>query len=711
MSNLEGRGFDPSLGKATRKGKGGSLHDFIAQLQLRGVLWFPVLFALGIASYFALRFEPDALILQALIVLGLGLIGIICWLSDPWRFAPLMLLMVLLGFLDASWRSHKVAEPVLGWRYYGAIEGTIIAIDRSASQKQRITLSDPVLERVAPQRIPATVRITLHSKIPGVKPRPGARVMITGHLSPPSGPVEPGGYDFQRRAWFQKLGAVGYSRNPLMLVEEARARGWRQWVFERRLSVSDYINTRISGPAGGFAAAILTGDRSKIDHENVEALRRANLAHLLAISGLHMGLLTAVFFGLIRSGFALVPYLVLRWPVKKLAAVAALCTGFSYLMLSGGSVATQRAFIMVAVALCAVMLDRPALSLRAVAIAASIILILWPEFLMEPGFQMSFAATIALVVVFRGLRNSPLKRRPDQPVRNILRSVAALITSSLIAGLATAPFAAHHFNQIAHFGILANTLSLPVMGMVVMPSAVVAGVLSPLGLDAIPLWVMGQGINWILMIAAWVSEFPRAVSLVASAGSLAMPFVAFGALLCVLLMGRAKAIGGVGIAIGFSLWMNDVRPDLLISESGRLVGLREGDQRLLNRSRGSGFAADSWLENDGLGGVRAQIGWLDDAKRDRFQIEMNGQEIHYLWATKTPTSEINQACAVTDILIAPKWAEEPPKGCIFIGQTALRRDGAIAISRIKDGLEIKTARQVTGARLWNMKGKARRRRP
>ncbi|KKK80916.1 hypothetical protein LCGC14_2818710, partial [marine sediment metagenome] len=215
--------------------------------------------------------------------------------------------------------------------------------------------------------------------------------------------------------------------------------------------------------------AILTGDRSGMGRDTLQALRDSNLAHLLAISGLHMGLLTGVVFSALRFALALIPALALGHPVKKYAAVGALLAGAGYLALSGGNVATQRAYIMVAVVLGAVLLDRRALTLRGVALAATIVLVLRPEALTGPGFQMSFAATTALIAVFRLMRDSGGPRAP-----RLLQPVLALVVSSGVAGAATAPIAAAHFNQIAKFGLVANLLSVPLMGTLVMPAAVLA---------------------------------------------------------------------------------------------------------------------------------------------------------------------------------------------------------------------------------------------
>jgi competence protein ComEC len=239
-----------------------------------------------------------------------------------------------------------------------------------------------------------------------------------------------------------------------------------------------------------------------MSQEALSDLRASNTAHLLAISGLHMGLLSGFVFASLRLFLIFLPYLGPRIAARKIAAGGALFIAAAYLALSGWNVATERAFIMVAVALIAIMLNRRAISLRAVAIAATIVLVLRPEALLGPGFQMSFAATTGLVAVFGWMLDGSVQVDPKwaQPF-------VVLVISSGVAGLATAPIGAAHFNTIAHYGLVANLLSVPLMGLVIIPSAVFAAILAPFGLEEVGLWAMGFGLRWILLVAGYVADF------------------------------------------------------------------------------------------------------------------------------------------------------------------------------------------------------------
>jgi competence protein ComEC len=661
-------------------------HGWLSQ---RGSLfpWVPVWLGCGVGLYFALRVEPPAAVLWAC---GTGalLLGLVALRGREWA-GPLLLVcaLVLAGVAIAGARAHLMAGPVLGWRYYGPVEGRIVVIDRSASDAPRLTLDRVVLERMHPDKVPDRVRVSLHGDQGFTTPRPGLRVMMTAHLGPPSGPVEPGGFDFQRHAWFLGIGAIGYTRTPVLTVGEAQG---AQLLFRARMALSGHVQERLPGQVGAFAAAIMTGDRAGLSQDTLQAMRISNLAHLLAISGLHMGLLAGFVFAACRLGLAALPGIGLRWPIKKIAAGVAILAGAGYLGLSGGNVATERAFVMVAVMLVAVMLDRRALSLRAVAVAAVIVLCLQPEALLGPGFQMSFAATVALVAVFGWLRDAQVPLGPRW-----LRPVLAVVISSAVAGAATAPVAAAHFNQIAQYGLLANLMSVPLMGVLVMPAAVVAALLLPLGLDWAPLWVMGQGLDWILGVATRVSSWEGARGLVVSPGPEVLPLIAFGALVLVLWQGRARLVGLAPAMLGFWLWSGTDRPAVLVSDNGVLVGVLTPEGRALSKPRGGGFVALNWLENDGDAATQedAHLRWPDHSTLP--------VPLHVVIGARAARERVDCGSASLVVFSAEPDILPDTDGCQSITPKTLRQTGSLAIFDEASGLRVVTARSVTGNRLWS----------
>lgn len=650
---------------------------------------------MGIGLWFVLPFEPTRAHYLAAAALALGFGP--AYALGPQLLRPLFAVVaaMALGFGAAGLRAHSISSPMLEFRYYGPVEGRVIDIDRSSTDALRITLDRVVLADVAPQKTPVRVRISLRGTLVLHEPQPGETVILTAHLAAPDGPVEPGGFDFRRMAFFDQLGAVGYTAKPVLRLAPPEA--GEEVIARLRAWLSAAMRAHIAGDAGAFAAGAMTGDRSGISQDTVEALRDSSLAHLLAISGMNLAFLVGFVFVLVRKGVALVPPLALRINAKKLAAVLSLGVALFYLLLSGSNVATERAFVMVAVMLGAVLLDRRAITLRTAAIAAILLLLARPESLMEPGFQMSFAATVALVSGFSVLDHKVLLERwPRWSV-----PVFTLVASSVIAGFATAPFAAATFNRFADFGLLANLLTVPVMGAVVMPAGAVAVLLAPFGLAGLALWVMEWGVRWILWVAHWIAGLDGAVTAVPEAAPLALPLIAVGGLWLAAWPGRARLAGAVVVALGLVLWPSGGRPDLLIAGDGRLIGLMGPEGRALSLAKGGGFAAENWLENDGdlvsQEDAAARSGFSGDAGARSFEL---GGLTWLALSGKGASDRLATACAEADVVVVPLRVEAVDQArCTIIDQTRLAQTGALAVRIGPDGrLTVHATRE--RPRLW-----------
>jgi competence protein ComEC len=521
--------------------------------------------------------------------------------------------------------------------------------------------------------------------------------MLTGHLGPPPAPSSPGSFDFRMFAWFDGLGAVGYSRTPIMAVAPPQGGVW--WAHRARMSISAAIQDRIGGQAGAVASALMTGDRSGIAEETNEVMRASNLYHIISISGLHMGMLAAFVYGAVRMVLVGVQGagIGLARPMHKWAAGIALAAAAAYLWLSGGGVATERSFIMVAVMLGAIIADRRAISLRTVALAATIVLIYSPEAVVSAGFQMSFAATVALILVY-----GPWARVSPRLPR-WLRPVAMLIVSSLIAAVATSPIAAAHFNRMAQYGLLANLLAVPVMGTLVMPAGVIGAVLALVGLEAPALWVMGIGTEWMLWVARFVADLGGAVTGVAKPPAAVVPLMGFGAVLGILCW-RPAARRGVLTQAGFvlamtlliaaaALWMTARRPLLLIAPEGEAVGLMTPEGRAISKPSGGAFVVSTWLQEDGdmadQETAAARPAWTGD-RRDRQAALSGGWQVWHLTG-KGSGARAAAACRPDRIVVAtePVDIDGKPR-CLLLDPKRLRRSGAVAIRMTADGPQVTT---------------------
>ncbi|MCU0905090.1 MAG: ComEC family competence protein [Tabrizicola sp.] len=655
--------------------------------------WIAVLIGCGIGAWFAVDREPGAGSYSVAAVLLAG--GLVLgWRLELARPLGLAFAALAAGWLAAGIRAHSLDAPMLGFRYYGPVEGRIVEIDRSQSDALRLTLDQVVLREVVPEKTPARVRVSLQGDQDWLTPLPGQVVILTATLAAPEGPVEPGAFDFRRMAFFDQLGAVGYTRTPVLLLEEPV--GGALPIDRLRTWLTQGMLAHMDGQPGAFAAGAMTGDRSAITEETVQALRDSSLAHLLAISGMNMAFLVGFVFALFRYGLALIPWIALRVNTKKVAAVVSLAVALFYLLLSGMNVATERAFIMIAVMLGAVLLDRRALTLRSVAVAGMILLLLKPESMLEPGFQMSFAATIALIVGFAALDGSIYR----QQVPRWLMPVFTLVLSSLIGGLSTAPYAAAHFNRFTDYGLLANVLTVPVMGAIIMPAGAVAALLAPIGLAWLPLWVMEQGARWILFVAHWIAGLEGSVTAIPSPGPLVLPLFTLGAIWLILWRGRIQLVGVVPVLAALVLWIAADRPALLISGDGKLVGLEGAEGRALSAARGGGFSAENWLQNDGdlaEQGLAAARPGFEGAKGERW-FDLAGLRGVVLTG-KNAEAKLDAACLSGALVVLAARAEVVPQGCRLIDQATLAETGPLAIWI--SGSEVRIEPTKGARRIWS----------
>lgn len=648
----------------------------------RWVLWLPVALGAGIAGYFALPMEPDRFVGPALTLASLAGLGLLRRSVWP-RLALVLALFAALGFSAAQWRSLDVDAPVWGGgQVTSIVEGRVVSVE-PAPQGPRVVLEAPAFTNPEISDAPARIRLRLRPGDAGV--RPGDRLRVRARLAPPPDASYPGGYDFSRVAWFARIGAVGFAVAPAELLPGSGDRGLGAHVMsavERaRVSIATRIAAGIDGPAGGVAAALATGQRGGIPENVREDMRDSGLAHLLAISGLHLGLVAGFVFALVRGGLALWPRAALGWPLKRIAAGIALAAAGVYLLLAGATVPTQRAFVMTAIVLAAILVNRTGISLRLVAWAALVILLLRPEALLTVSFQMSFAAVVALVAAYEGLAGRVRTAAATGTLaRRIALYFAAIAFSSLIAGLATAPFAVFHFNRFAPMGLAANLLAVPVTALWVMPLEVLALLLMPLGLEGVVLPALGWGVEAVLWIARTVASWPGAAVTVAQPTLAGMLLAVAGGLwLC--LWRRGWRYAGVPlVAAGLATAGSERPPDILVSANAGLVAVRAGDgTAYLSDPQASPFVRDIWQRRLGVrefrpfgtGPLRCDALGCTGVVR--------GQVI----AVVEDARGFAEACRRADILVA---SEPIPRNCrgpdgpdVAIGRFDVWRSGAHAV--------------------------------
>lgn len=568
-------------------------------------LMMPVLFCIGAVVYFALAREPalPALCVSAATAAAVAFIG---RANAVMRYLALACLLVLGGMLAGKIETLSAATKVIGGEISTRLTGRVEAVEQRENGRIRLTLSVLATERPKLRYQPDRVRVTARAVPAGV--RPGSIVEGVVRLLPPLGPLRPGSYDFAFESYFDRLGANGFFLKGPELSAIVHEPTFLDSAADRieamRNALADRIRGHIGGPEGEIAAALVAGVRAGIPEEANEALRITGLAHVLSISGLHMALVAGVVIGSLRAGFALFPGFASRYSVRKFAAAGALVALVVYLLVSGAEVAAQRSFLMIAVMLVALMFDRAALTMRNLAIAAMVILVAAPHEAVGPSFQMSFAATAALIAAYgwwaqrrEGRAASSVHGRGL--VRRVLRLAAiyviALAATSIVAGAATGIFGAWHFQRVSPLGLVANLLAMPIFSVIVMPFAVFGMVLMPFGLDGLAFSVMGQGLTWALAITAWLAERTPldAIGVIplASVVLLALALVP----LTVATTTPMRLLALPLLAAGIVSIGSRQLPDGYVSEDARLIGLRTADGRLaLNRARANAFTVEDW---------------------------------------------------------------------------------------------------------------------
>lgn len=571
----------------------------------RGFLWLPVLFGTGIVIYFALPGEPSAIALVAVVAV---------MVAATWRvrdhigtFRLLAVLTALVaGVTVIKLRTDIVAAPVLSREMTVNATGWVAEREAASRGGVRVLLRVHDIEEISTATAPRNIRVTIRSK--GDSISVGDSIAVLARLRPPSGPVMPGSYDFSRADFYQGVGAVGFAygaAKPADIGEPPLRIRLGMPVARMRQTIRERIIAALPGDNGQIAAALVMGDRRGISESTQEAMRASGLGHVLAISGLHMALVAGSAFWLIRALLALSPTLALTRPIRKWAAAGALAVAAGYLAISGSSVATERAFLMLAIMLVAVMIERRAITLRNVALAAMAILLFQPESVLTASFQMSFAATLALVAGYEALRERADRRltRADVGDRRLVGrfwlSVRGLSLTSIIAGLATTPFAIYHFQSAAPLTLFANLAAMPVVGMVVMPMAFFGVVLMPFGLEQLPLTVMGWGLDWVVMVARTTASWSAGWGGVPMAPVAALLLVVAGFLWLTLWHERWRLAGVLPIVMAVPIVLLAPRPEVLVDQSGTTAAVRgaDGRYRIVNL-KANRFVAGMWLRAD-----------------------------------------------------------------------------------------------------------------
>ena len=671
----------------------------------RWLLWLPVALAAGIVGFFSLPGEPPSwsgwLAGAVAAMLAAGAAGARRGGVTGRDALLLGLAAAALGFMLAQARLHAVAAPILTRPALYRVEGRIV--ERTPLPRgDRIVVQDPTLAGVAPEATPARIRINLRRAPADLAP--GDRVRVLARLQPPLPPALPGAYDFGRQAWFERLGAIGFAVGPAERVDGG-TESLSLRIAAMRASIAARIAAVSPGPSGAMAAALIAGVQEGLDQATWRDLRISGLAHLVSVSGLHMVLVAGGVLAACRWLLALCPPLALRFPVRKIAAVVAMAAAAFYLVLSGASVPTQRSFLMTAVALLAIVADRNPFSLRLLAWAAVVVLLVRPESVLGTSFQLSFAAVLALMAIYEGWRG--LQRdEEDVPTGRwapIGRYLVGVCVTTLVASAATTPFAAFHFQTIPTYGVLANLIAVPLTSFLVMPAGMVGLLLLPLGLDGPAFQVMAWGVQGVLLVAHGVASLPGASVLVRQWPSLALVALALGGLWLALWRERWRWLGLLPCMVAAALVLLSRPPDLLVDRLMGMAAVRHADGTVtMIEWRRDRLVKETWLRHLGvavpLAAPKPGAGTADGVTCDEVGciVAMGAGRVSLAHGVEAAVED----CGLVDLVIARVGPERCRRDGDMIGPWGLRDAGGIAVAHIGGQIEVSTVAASRGDWPW-----------
>lgn len=630
--------------------------------------WLAVALGTGIAAWFVL---PSAGWWVALMGVA-ALIVVAMWSNDriaerlPFlRMACIALPLVILLGCALIWAKSELvgAEPIDRPSVERITGGIIAREEQPARERVRLTLAT----RLGDEPRAMAVRVNLPLGLDRKQFVEGAQIQLRARLMPPAPPMLPGSYNFARAAWFNGLSATGSVIGEPELVKATDGEGPIASA-QRRLAA--HVRSNLGGSPGAIAAAFASGDRGAIAEADDDAMRDAGLTHLLSISGVHVSAVVAAAYLIAIKLLALSPWLALRVRLPVVAAGIAAGAGIAYTLLTGAEVPTVRSCAAALLVLIALALGREPLSMRMLAVAAGGVMLLWPEAVVGPSFQMSFAAVMSIIA----LSGTEFVRRFMSPreegaVPRVGRWLAMLLLTGIVIEIALTPIALYHFNRSGLYGALANVVAIPLTTFITMPLIALALLADLFGLGAPLWWLTGKSLDLLLAIAHFTAERPGAVKLLPTMARWHFALFIAGGLWLALWHGRGRLWGLVPVGMGVLALVTLAPPDLLVTDDGRHVALVDanGEGAALLRDTRSDYVRDNLAEQAGLdGNLRVLVDSPEaQCNRDFCMATMerggrNWQLLLSLGRDNVPERDLAAACGAADIVISDRWL---PRSC------------------------------------------------
>ena len=668
-----------------------------------------ILFAFGIIVYFSLNSQPPFAVTLGFSVLTFALFLRFYGRAAILHHSALAMLCLSLGFVSAHFHSERLSAPILSSNQdFYTLEATVETLTIDSDNNVKILLTDLDIPTLSLAQTPKKVSLLVRTAYPQDL-KNADRIMLDAVMSAPSGAMYPAGFNFARQSWFRQIGGTGFVVSAITRLEPTMVETDVSFISNLRALIREKLQSGLkTQESKGLGVALLTGDRSLIPEEVVYTMRDAGLAHILAISGLHMGLVAASIFFFIEAIFALIPKIALRVPPAKIAAVVAWLAALGYLLLSGGAVSTLRAFIMVSVVLMAVVFDRRVLSLRSVAIAALLIMIFDPFAVMSVGFQMSFAAVIALIIAYDRFGRSLIFgdfRKHNQPLSMAAKVggfIIASLMTTLVAEFAIAPFVLYHFQTIVLYGLLANFVAIPLLTFWIMPLALITLVLMPFGLEGIALVPLDAGLNAMAYLAKTVANLDGATAHFPILPDSFLAIAIVSGLAFVLIRSwHGASIAIIGLFSMLWIIMNATPKDIYINEDGKTFAVINKQGNLAFNTGRHSFMKEAWQRANGEAVVASnplpRLERICDEERCLYKSD-TGMMISVVESLE----QLMADCGRIPIVIAPTVSGRFCKGQSLVLDRGWLSKGPLTLTqKSNETFKIETTKNATDKRPWH----------
>jgi competence protein ComEC len=662
-----------------------------------------VFLAAGVLAYYDLRFEPPVWLGVA--IAAPAVMAAFWRRRVAWQFGvAAVLAAAAIGFAAAQLATARAPPPETALPTHATqVAGVLRAVEmlpegrRITLEAVRLDASDTPLRRF--------LRVRLRRDDP-IAVATGDTIRVRALVRAPGPPAYPGGWDLQRDAFYAGLGGSGFALGPAELLSRGTPAAPLRLVQRLREVIAARVAAEIPGSAGAFAVTLLTGFQNSMPADDHDAFRASGLAHLLAVAGLHIGIVMGFAMLLARTALAASEHASLFWPAKQLAAITALLAGLGYALLTGLHVPIQRSFLMACLFTLAVLAGRRAVSLRSLAVAATVLMLVEPQEVPGVSFQMSFSAVLALISGYAALRPWLQRLRGKSFGRRFGGYLLALALTSALAGTASAPFGAYHFGRVQVYFVLANMLAVPLTAVWVLPAGLLSLPLMPFGLEFLLLKPMGWGAEAVVWVARTTAALPYATVDAPHCPAWGLAVLSLGMAWVGLWRTRLRLAGVAAIALGLVSPALVRPPDMLVSADARLIAVRtDAGVWLQSTSGASRFTRDAWLQYWSAGPahpIPTEGSTADGAIACRAEQCLLRPHPDMPAAMLVRGAAHPDGCAVASVIVSAEPARRlcPKPWPKLVDRFTVWRDGAVAIWLDADGARVLTDRAERGVRPW-----------